>query len=106
MPRYYQGNGFHAVTDKSPNGMEGVLFMGKGGESVDKIGEHIYTREEVATLSPISENDIPDEWRKGLGCKEKQKGKEKDKDTRKKRIIFFAIVFVSSIFWQIIFWGK
>jgi hypothetical protein len=64
---FAQGTGFIAVTDKSPKDFAGVLFIGKGGLTLDSISEQVFAPADVKKLQPVPKDGMPDEWLLAFG---------------------------------------
>lgn len=65
MIHYYQtDDGYIAVTDESPAGFEGLIFVGRGGP-LDNIQEQLFPVDQLT--GPVNVNDVPPEWVRALG---------------------------------------
>ena len=65
MIRYYrQNNQYIAVTDQSPAGFDGLVFVGRGGP-LDNIQEQLYSA--AVLTAPVNVNDVPAAWVTALG---------------------------------------
>lgn len=65
MIRYYRHNdGYIAVTDKSPAGFEGLIFVGRGGP-IDHISEQLYSKDVLT--DPVDVHDVEPSWVSALG---------------------------------------
>src|SRR5690349_12114898 len=59
---YFQdGDGYLAVTDKSPKDFKGVLFIGKSGVDLE-VKEVVFTPEQLRGLPQIDKSDMPAAW--------------------------------------------
>jgi len=65
MITYYRtGDGYIAITNQSPAGFDGLVFVGRGGP-LDNIQEQLFP---VGLLTaPLDVNDVPPEWVRALG---------------------------------------
>lgn len=65
MINYYRHDGgYIAVTDQSPAGFEGLVFVGRGGP-IDNIGEQLYAADLLT--DPVAVADVPPSWCTALG---------------------------------------
>lgn len=65
MIRYYRHNGgYIAVTDTSPAGFEGLVFVGRGGP-IDNITEQLFAATDLVDLVDVG--DVPPSWCAALG---------------------------------------
>ena len=64
---FAQGTGFIAVTDKSPKDFAGVLFIGKGGLTLDSISEQVFAPADVKALQPVPKDGMPEDWLLAFG---------------------------------------
>lgn len=65
MISYYRHDGgYIAVTDTSPAGFEGLVFVGRGGP-IDAIEEKLFAVEELT--DPVAVVDVPPSWCTALG---------------------------------------
>jgi hypothetical protein len=67
MIRYYKLSGSYiAVTDQSPAGFEGVVFVGRGGP-LDAVEDQLIARGIFQNKTPVDVADVPPEWVAALG---------------------------------------
>lgn len=65
MVSYYRlDGGYVAVTDESPAGFEGMVFVGRGGP-IDNIQDMLFTRDQLN--DPVNVADVPPSWCTALG---------------------------------------
>lgn len=65
MINYYQHDGgYIAVTDQSPAGFEGMVFVGRGGP-INNISEQLYAADLLT--DPVAVADVPPSWCNALG---------------------------------------
>lgn len=73
-------NGYIGVTSKSPKGMKGVIFIGRGPnprEGIESVCEQPYARNRLERLKEVKEKDVPDDWYMAIGY-----GKPRDVEPR------------------------
>ncbi len=65
MIEYYRHDGgYIAVTDESPAGFEGLVFVGRGGP-LDGITDQLFASDVLT--DPVGVGDVPAEWCAALG---------------------------------------
>lgn len=64
---YKSGSGFIAVTSESPKGFKGVVFVGKGGQSLTTITEQAFSVQQLHGLPTIPLSQVPVEWVEAFG---------------------------------------
>ncbi len=65
MIRYYRHDGgYIAVTDQSPEGFDGLVFVGRGGP-LDAIEDTLFPADQLT--DPVQVGDVPPEWCAALG---------------------------------------
>lgn len=65
MITYYRhGGGYIAVKDQSPDGFEGLVFVGRGGP-IDAIEDQLFPADQLT--DPVQVGDVPQEWCQALG---------------------------------------
>lgn len=67
---YYQtADGYIAVTNQSPRGFKGSLYIGKIGP-LDKVTETAFSPQQLCKLTPVDLADVPAEWIEAFGYDE------------------------------------
>jgi hypothetical protein len=62
------GHGYTAVTNRSPKGFKGVVFLGRGSDSgIEAIQERAWAWNQLAEMEEVPEVDVPDKWLLALG---------------------------------------
>lgn len=65
MIRYFRTtDGYIAVTDQSPAGFEGLVFVGRGGP-IDNIQEQLFPADQLT--DPVDVADVDPSWVQALG---------------------------------------
>lgn len=79
---YFQwGGGYIAVTNQSPKGFKGVIFIGRGakpGGGLSDIIEQGFAANQLLKQKPIPKNQVPDEWVEALGYEQADPEPEED----------------------------
>jgi len=60
----YKG-GYLGVTDQSPAGMKGVIFVGRGpleGKGIESVCEQAYPRNCLERMERVDAAEVPDDW--------------------------------------------
>jgi len=69
---YYQDEhgGYLGVTDESPKGFRGVIFVGRGpepGGGPETVHEQGYATDQLGRLDRVDPWDVPAEWMEAIG---------------------------------------
>ena len=72
---YYQDEygGYLGVTDESPKGFQGVVFVGSGprpGGGSETVHEQAYAPDQLRRLEQVEAGDVPAEWMEAIGYEE------------------------------------
>ena len=72
---YYQDEhgGYLGVTDESPKGFQGVVFVGCGpqpGGGPETVAEQAYAVDQLRRLKQVDPRDVPAEWMEAIGYEE------------------------------------
>lgn len=67
---YRYRDGYLGVTDQSPTGMKGVIFVGRGpleGKGIESVCEQAYPRNCLERMERIGGAEVPDDWFAAIG---------------------------------------
>jgi hypothetical protein len=72
---YYQDEhgGYLGVTEESPKGFTGVVFVGRGpqpGGGPETVSEQAYATDQLRRLRRVEPCDVPAEWMEAIGYEE------------------------------------
>lgn len=80
MIHYYQyEDGYIGVTNRSPKGMKGVVFIGRGPnprEGIESVCEQPYAKNRLERLKEVREQDVPEDWHEAIGYGKPRKPRE------------------------------
>lgn len=73
MITYYKtGDGYVGITNQSPKGLKGLVFVGKGSEKgIESISEQCYAINQLEKLEKIEARDVPDDWFAAIGLEKR-----------------------------------
>jgi|GEM_PF-6975961 len=95
---YYQDEhgGYLGVTDESPKGFQGVVFVGCGpqpGGGPETVAEQAYAVDQLQRLEPIAPRDVPAEWMEAIGYEEPVEPYEPEPESQPEEITVYDIRF-------------
>ncbi len=100
--------GYIGVTSQSPQGMKGVVFIGRGSDNGPAgVKEQAYAKNQLAKFTPVKADEVPDEWFTAIGYEKRQPKIDyrllREERERGQRIVIFSIILIACLLWLLIF---